>query len=68
MDSMTVEVEMDEEHLTEDMVELTRMTNMLSSRMKEILNIKADVRLVLPGALERFEGKAKHVTDNRTYD
>ena len=68
MDHMVVEVELNEEYLTEDMVELTKMTQQLTTRMKEVLNIKADVRLVLPGTLERFEGKAKHVTDNRTYD
>ena len=68
MDSMMVEVEMNEESLTEDMVQLNRMTSQLASRMKEILNIKADVRLVLPGTLERFEGKGKHVVDNRKYD
>ena len=68
MDNMVVEVELNEDSLTEDMVELNRMTQMLGSRMKEVLNIKSDVRLVLPGTLERFEGKAKHVTDNRNYD
>lgn len=68
MDNMVVEVELSEDYLTEDMVELNRMTQALGSRMKEILNIKSDVRLVLPGTLERFEGKAKHVTDNRSYD
>ena len=68
MDRMVVEVELNEASLTEDMVELNRMTQMLSSRMKEILNIKSDVRLVLPGTLQRFEGKANHVTDNRNYD
>ncbi len=68
MDSMVVEVELDEDHLTEDMVELSRMTRLTADRMKSILNIKADVRLVLPGTLPRFEGKASHVTDNRSYE
>ena len=68
MDSMMVEVELNEDSLTEDMVQLNRMTAQLATRMKEILNIKADVRLVLPGTLERFEGKGKHVVDNRKYD
>ena len=68
MDNMVVEVELNESSLTEDMVELNRMTQRLSSRMKEVLNIKSDVRLVLPGTLQRFEGKANHVTDNRKYD
>ncbi len=68
MDSMTVAVELTEDALTEDTVEINRMTNELSRRLKDVLNIKADVRLELPGTLERFEGKANHVTDNRSYD
>ncbi len=36
--------------------------------MKEILNIKSDVRLVLSEILEWFKGKANHVTSNRFYD
>ena len=47
---------------------LTKMANQLDRRLKEILNIKAEVKLVLPGTLERFEGKSKHVTDNRIYE
>ena len=68
MDSMTVAVELAEDALTEDSTEINRMTNELSRRLKDVLNIKAEVRLELPGTLERFEGKAKHVTDNRSYD
>ena len=65
---LVVEAELNEESLTEDMVELTKMANQLDRRLKEILNIKAEVKLVLPGTLERFEGKSKHVTDNRIYE
>ena len=68
MDSMVVEVELNEESLTEDMNKLNEMTRTLSAKLKNILNIKADVKLVLPGSLQRFEGKAKHVTDNRSYE
>ena len=68
MDSMTVAVELAEEYLTEDTVEINRMTNELSRRLKDVLNIKADVKLELPGILERFEGKSCHVTDNRSYE
>lgn len=68
MDRLVVEAELNEESLTEDMVKLREMTNELDRRLKEVLNIKAEVKLVLPGSLQRFEGKAKHVTDNRKYD
>ena len=68
MDEMIVEVEFTEESLKEDTAQVNQFTRKVSSRLKDILNIKADVRLVLPGTLERFEGKAKHVVDNRNYD
>ena len=68
MDSMAVEVELNEESLTEDMNQLMEMSKTLSARLKNVLNIKAEVKLVLPGTLQRFEGKANHVTDNRSYD
>ena len=68
MDRLVIEAELNEESLTEDMVELAKMSSALDRRLKEVLNIKAEVKLVLPGTLQRFEGKAKHVTDNRKYD
>ncbi len=36
--------------------------------MKEVLNLKTIIRINPPGALERFEGKSKHVVDNRSWD
>lgn len=68
MDNMVVEVELNESSLTDDMVKLGRMSQQLGGRLKDVLNIKTDIKLVLPGTLARFEGKAKHVTDNRSYD
>jgi phenylacetate-CoA ligase len=68
MDHLLVEVELNEKYLTEDMNELNKMAATLDRRLKDILNIKAEVKLALPGTLPRFEGKAKHVTDNRSYE
>ena len=67
-DHMLVEVELNEDSITDDTIELSKMARKLDMRLKEILNIKAEVRLVLPGTLERFEGKSKHVRDNRSYE
>lgn len=36
--------------------------------MKEVLNLKAIIRINTPGSLERFDGKSKHVVDNRSWD
>ncbi|HKM13372.1 MAG TPA: AMP-binding protein, partial [Candidatus Methanomethylophilaceae archaeon] len=68
MDNIIVEVEIAEDALTEDTVSIDRMTRSVSTRLKDILNISATVRIVLPGTLERFEGKGKHVNDMRKYE
>ena len=68
MDDMIVEVELTESSLTEDMVELGKMTEFVEDRLKNVLNLKTNVKLMLPCTLQRFEGKGKHVTDNRKYD
>ena len=65
---MLVEVELNEDSITEDLVKLGEMSKKLDVRLKEILNIKAEVRLALPKTLPRFEGKSKHVIDNRSYE
>jgi len=68
MDSMSVDVEIAEDSLTDDTVSIDRMTRSVESRLKDVLNIKASVHLALPGSLERFEGKSRHVEDLRRYD
>ena len=67
-DHMLVEVELNEDCITDDTLKLAEMAKKLDVRLKEILNIKAEVRLALPKTLPRFEGKSKHVIDNRSYE
>ncbi len=68
MDKMVIDVEFTNDALTEDMVKINEMTQQVQVRLKEILNLKAVVKINLPGTIERFEGKAKHVTDNRSWE
>lgn len=68
MDKMVVDVEISPEYLTDDPVKLNGYSLEVQARMKEILNLKTIIKMNLPGTLERFEGKAKHVTDNRSWD
>jgi len=67
-DRMVLEVELNEEALTDDTTVLNKMSRRLDQRMKDVLNIKVEIKMALPGELKRFEGKAKHVTDNRSYE
>ena len=68
MDKMVIDVEISKDYLTDDMNKINEMTVQMQARLKEILNLKAIVKLNLPGTLERFEGKAKHVSDNRSWE
>ena len=68
LDTMVVEVEMNESSLTDDMVELGKMTRFVEDKLKNTLSISTKVKLMLPGTLKRFEGKSQHVTDNRKYE
>jgi len=68
MDSMVVEVEIADSALTDDMMKMEKMKKEFDRRLKDVLNIKADVRLALPGSMPRVEGKSKHVTDLRSYE
>jgi len=68
MDDMAIEVELNESSLNEDMTELFAMTRVVEEKLKSVLNVSSKVKLVLPGTLARFEGKANHVTDKRRYD
>ncbi|MCQ2070020.1 MAG: phenylacetate--CoA ligase [archaeon] len=68
MDKIEVDVEVNNDSLTDDMNRINEMSVQVQARLKEILNLKAIVRINLPGTLQRFEGKAKHVTDNRSWE
>lgn len=68
MDEMVVSIEVEERHLTDDMIRMAEMKRQVEDRLKSVLNIKTAVKLELPGALARYEGKAQHVTDNRSYE
>jgi phenylacetate-CoA ligase len=50
------------------MVKLGKMKKERDRRLKDVLSIKAEDKLALPGSMPRTEGKAKHVTDLRTYE
>ena len=68
MDNITVEVEINDKALTDDMLKLEKMKKEFDRRLRDVLNIKADIKFALPGSMQRTEGKAKHVTDNRKYE
>jgi len=67
LDTMLVRVELKPEAFTDNIVELNKVRERIEMRLKCLLNVSADVELVEPGTLPRFEGKAKRVIDKREY-
>ncbi|MBR2254693.1 MAG: phenylacetate--CoA ligase [Candidatus Methanomethylophilaceae archaeon] len=65
LDSMTIQVEIKEEAFSDKVDEMNRLRAHIESQLKKYLNIAVAVELKAPGALPRFEGKAKRVIDNR---
>ncbi len=63
MDAMRVHVEAESD--AADELSKTAAARMLSKRVKDIVGISIEVNVGDPGAVERSQGKAKRVVDNR---
>ncbi len=65
LDVLTIEVEVSEEFFSDGITKMLELKKRISHRIQSVLGISADIKLVEPQSLERFEGKAKRVVDNR---
>jgi len=65
LDEMTIEVEMNREAFSGELRDLHRVQEQIALALRETLGVRTDVKLVEPGTLPRFEGKAKRVVDRR---
>jgi len=64
-DTMEVEVEMTEDFFSDKVKDLNELENKIKAGLASLLGLSVGVKLVEPGTLPRFEGKSKHVVDNR---
>ena len=65
LDTLQVQVEVRKDFFSDDMGRMLAIKKALADRLKSVLSISADVRLMEPGRIERSQGKGKHVIDNR---
>ncbi|HIJ07007.1 MAG: Phenylacetate--CoA ligase [Methanomicrobiales archaeon 53_19] len=65
LDEMTIEVEMNRQTFSGELDGLVGLQTMISRKLHDALSLRTTVRLVEPGSLPRFEGKAKRVVDRR---
>ena len=65
LDVLTVLVELGERTFSDEVKQLQNLERKIAKNIKEYLGVSAKVKLVEPKTIERSEGKAKRVIDNR---
>ena len=67
LDILTVEVEVDEQFFLDKISQLQNVKQKITNNLESALGINVDVKLVEPKTIQRSEGKAARVTDNRKF-
>ena len=65
LDTLQVQVEVRRDYFSDDIGRMLGMKKMLTDKLKSVLSISADVKLMEPNSIERSQGKGKHVIDKR---
>ena len=65
LDEMTIDVEINRTFFSGELQDLARIQKKVVKELRDALELRTTVRLVEPGTLPRFEGKAKRVIDRR---
>lgn len=65
LDTMLIKVELIDGIDLDSYVQLEQLERMIKAKLKVVLGLDATIKLVAPRSLNRFEGKAKRVTDLR---
>ncbi len=65
MDTMVVKVEVSEVLFSDEVKSLEKLTRKIQTDIKDLLGVTCKVQLVEPRTIQRSEGKAQRVIDNR---
>lgn len=65
LDVMTITVELVDDRLLDSYMQLSELEQKIKKGLKAQLGLATQIKLVAPYSLQRFEGKAKRVTDLR---
>lgn len=65
LDEITVQVEIEKEAFTDDLIKLNSIRNKVAKELQTVLNIRANVELLEYGNIERTGGKSKRIIDKR---
>lgn len=65
LDTFCVKVEMNQDHFSDTVTEISAMERTLAGEIRTILGVAPDVKLVMPRSIERSQGKAVRLIDRR---
>ena len=65
LDTLQIQVEVRKDFFTDDIGAMLNLKKHLSDKLKSVLSISADVKLVEPNSIARSQGKSKRVIDKR---
>lgn len=65
LDTMSVQVEVSEKLFSDEIRKLEQLTKTIQTEIKDLLGVTCKVQLVEPKTIQRSEGKAQRVIDNR---
>ena len=68
LDTLQVQVEVRRDFISDELGEMLRLRKKLADRLKSVLSISADVKLMEPGSISRSAGKRVRVIDRRSLD
>ena len=64
-DTFQIQVEVRPDYYSDEMNKMIALKKKIAARMQSVIGIQPDIKIVEPRSLERSQGKAKHVIDNR---
>ena len=65
LDTLQVQVEVRKDYFSDEIGAMLQLKKKLADRLKSILSISADVRLMEPNSIPRSEGKSVRIVDKR---
>ncbi|MBQ3770470.1 MAG: phenylacetate--CoA ligase [Bacteroidaceae bacterium] len=65
LDTIQVQVEVRKEFYSTDTVKELALKKKLAAKLQSVIAIKADIKIMAPGSIERYQGNSVRVIDNR---
>lgn len=64
-DTFRIQVELRPEYYSDEMNKMLALKKKIAARLHSVIGLQPDIKIVEPRSIERSQGKAKHVIDNR---